>query len=59
MDPQAGAVLEREGSTRKVVGRGVAGSVIFVREMNGHLLRGQKSINCWRRWAAQAKVLTP
>lgn len=56
-DPKAGDVLESGGAKRTVVKRGIAKTVTFEREKDGHRLRGTKSITCWHRWARGATVV--
>lgn len=56
-EPQRGDVILRDGKTYRVVSRGVANSVRFVRTSGKHSLLGQKSIGCWRRLAQGSQVL--
>jgi hypothetical protein len=57
-DPTRGDVVKCGPNTYRVVGRGVAGSVRFVRTTVGGLsLQGQKSLGCWRRLIARGSVV--
>ena len=59
-DPQQGDVIATaNGNSYRVVERGVAGSVRFVRTKGAHRLTGQKSLSCWHRLAAGARVVAP
>lgn len=56
LDPVRGDEVQRGENTYRVVSRGVASSVRFVRLVKGRSLQGQKSLPCWRRLVQNAVV---